>query len=201
MQYPGTRQAQQGAILVVSIVLLLVMSIIGLSAVVSSTLQEKMAFNAQQKTLSRYNAESAIRTAEDWLSANVQSQLSVAQFNGANGLYSEFAIVGLTQQVPLSDDINDVSNAALWSNANSIEVNVLSTNVQARNPRYAIEFMGRDKGTAGTTVTLPDDNRVTAYPFIFRITAIGFARDTNVYSVLQSYYRTGYGPGVFTYDD
>lgn len=201
MHYVGKNQAQQGAILVVSIVLLLIMSIIGLSAVVSSTLQEKMAFNSQQKTLARYNAESAIRTAEAWLTANVQSQASVAQFNGANGRYSEFAIVGLTNEVPLSADLADISNGALWSNANSVEVNTLSANVQSRNPRYAIEFMGRDKGKAQTVLMKPDDNSVTAFPFIFRITAIGFARDTNVYSVLQSYYRTGYGTGVFTYDD
>lgn len=195
---------QEGAVLVVALVLLLVMSLIGLSSVVSSTLQEKMASNAQQRTLARANAEVGLVAAETFLTNNIKSSSALASFNGGTlGLYSAFHVndvIASDQLAPRTNSLADESNPALWTNANSVEVLNLSDKVKARNPRYVIEYVGR-RSQSGTPVWSPSGPIERGAPHLFKITAIGWSRDTGVYSVLQSHYMTGTGAGVFVYED
>ncbi len=56
---------QQGAVLIVSLLMLLVMTIIGLSAMRSTTLEEKMAGNYRNSNIAFQAAESALRDGEN----------------------------------------------------------------------------------------------------------------------------------------
>ena len=58
---------QQGAVLAISLIILLLMTIIGVSAMQSTTLQEKMAGNLRDSNLAFQAAESALRDAENYL--------------------------------------------------------------------------------------------------------------------------------------
>lgn len=51
---------QRGAVLLVSMIMLLVLTLIGVSAMSTATIEEKMAANAQQKAITFQAAESAI---------------------------------------------------------------------------------------------------------------------------------------------
>lgn len=208
-------QGQRGATLVIALIILLVMSMIGISNMQSSTLQERMAGNAKQKTISRISAESALNVAENWLKENIRNSNSLQQFNGSQtGLYSavrtRFGAAAPVHQGNAA--ISDVTIAESWDNR-GVELTSTSSSSSssggsqsARQPRYIIEFIGRDTGTGYREVLIQDYEAKQGSgaaadidPYLFRITAIGWGTDQKIYSVLESIYKTGYGPGNFVY--
>lgn len=62
--YPG----QRGAALVVGLIFLLVMTLIGVAAMRSTGLQERMAGNLRDRSLAFQAGEAALRAGEQWLS-------------------------------------------------------------------------------------------------------------------------------------
>lgn len=205
---PPHLHGQSGATLVIALIILLVMSMIGVSNMQSSTLQERMAANTKQKTTARIAAESALNTAEKWLDNNLNSSADLALFNGTLGLYSAVA-TRYNNAAPIwtgSEAIADVTLAENWaSRGHNPAVDIVSTGLVANQPKYVIEFLGRDTGTAARNVNDYDADGSARRgagdfsPYIFRIIAIGWAKDSNIYTVLESTYRTGYGPGNFSY--
>jgi type IV pilus assembly protein PilX len=63
-QLPDRRQSQSGVALIVALILLVVMTLLGLGAMRSVTLEEKMAANTFDRSLSFQAAESTLRQAE-----------------------------------------------------------------------------------------------------------------------------------------
>ena len=199
---PITNQNQRGTILLVSLVLLLVMTVIGVATMEGSTLQERMASNDRQQTIAQNAAEFALRTAEQWVLANVQSTDDLVMFDGGDGLYSDVPRPDpLGDQVPLPDDV-DVDDADPWVLGLGVEVDGLQDNSVALNPRYIIEYAGTMRLKLGTQLNvLNNGNNVSPQdPHVFRITAIGWSRDANIFRVLEGSVVTGSGNGVFTYN-
>lgn len=62
--YPKTCRTQTGVVLVISLIILLLLNLIGLSAMQTTALEEKMAGNFRDKSLAFQVAESALRAAE-----------------------------------------------------------------------------------------------------------------------------------------
>lgn len=192
---------QKGATLVVALIILLVMTMVGVSSMRGTTLQERMASNSRQYQLSKNAAELALRDAETWLTNNVTSSANFAQFtNNTVGLYSNILLTGTTQVNPLANTV-DVRDDNAWA-ALGREVTGLSSTSTSRNPRYIIEYIGRGVHPAYSTGNkikkLGEEAEENPDPYFFRITAIGWGRDTNIYTVLESTYRTGTGMS-FTY--
>jgi len=71
-QPTSMRAAQRGVALVVSLVLLLVATLIGLASVRGTNLQERMTANMYDRSLAFQRAESALRAAEDAITTNWQ---------------------------------------------------------------------------------------------------------------------------------
>jgi len=202
-QMPGVASArQQGAVLIVAMVILLVMTVLGVSSQVSSVLQQKMSTAYQQRNLAGLAAESALRAGEAWMNANVTSTLQLNQFVGnTQGLYSNYTVLNVFDiTAPASGNLLDIADASLWTNANSIAV-INYDNSVAKSPRYIIEYVGRDKGSgAGDAQDYNDNSAATSRkPHVFQISAIGWSRTEGIYQVLESTYRTGRGPGNFDY--
>jgi len=196
----GSRQ--QGAILVVALVILLLMTMVGLTSSVNTVLQQKMSIAYQQRGMSSLAAETALRTAEAYLTANITRTPNLSNFSGGTlGLYANYTVLGSFLEVaPASDSLNNVVDPSLWTAANSIEVVGYDPSV-ALPPRYIIEYIGRDKGT-GNKLLIDynnSNNAASVEPHAFQITAIGWSRDEGIYSVLQSTFKTGKGPGNFVY--
>lgn len=193
---------QDGAVLVVAMVILIVMTIIGVSSRVSSSLQQKMSTAYQQRILAGYAAEAALRTAEAWLTTNVRSTGNISNFSSNNaGLYSNYTLPGeISVTKPADNSLADVTDASLWLAANSVAVTTYDSTA-ANQPRYIIEYIGRDKGTANKVIIDYNDpnNAASIDPHVFQISAIGWSKDAGIYQVLQSSYKTGQGPNVFTY--
>lgn len=129
IQRPTKHSARQGGVaLFISLVLLLVLTIIGVSAVQSTSLEVRMARNDQDSLLAFQAAESALRDAENFLDGIT----SIAGFanNGANGLWT----VADFNQTPRWQ------TAGLWSGNQS----VLAANAiagVAEQPRFIVEHL------------------------------------------------------------
>src|SRR5690606_22739273 len=100
---------------------------------------------------------------------------------------------------PLDSDV-DVTNPEHWEDLGAEAETELNLSQQ---PKYIIEYVGRDiRGSAGSKVRMLDAearNSADLSPYFFRITAIGWGNDKNIYTVLESTYKTGYGDAAFVY--
>ena len=195
--------SQRGATLVIALIILLIMSLIGISNMQSSTMQERMAANNRQKTVALYAAESALTAAEEWVQDNVRSVGDLLRFSGGDGLYSITDVSSGISAAPLSNHVADVTDPDSWGDfgVSSIgETPIVDINLVSQQPRYVIEYIGIDKGTAGSDVSElnADTHDKPSIAYMFRITAIGWGKDDNIYTVLESVIRTGSG-AFFSY--
>ncbi|WP_313556242.1 pilus assembly PilX family protein [Teredinibacter franksiae] len=190
--------SQRGATLVIALIILLIMSLIGISNMQSSTMQERMAANNRQKTVALYAAESALTAAEEWVQDNVRSVGDLLRFSGSDGLYSRTDVSSGISAAPLLNHVADVTDPDSWGDfgVSSIgETPIVDINLVSQQPRYVIEYIGIDKGTAGSDVSElnADTHDKPSIAYMFRITAIGWGKDDNIYTVLESVIRTGSG--------
>jgi type IV pilus assembly protein PilX len=119
------RSDQRGSALIVSLIILIVMTVLGLTAMSGSGLQEKMAGNNRDMALAFQAAEAALRDGEAYYENTVVSL--GAAFNGNN--------VGLYPQGSNPDIFSD----ATWTNA---RVYAGTIDGVAEQPRYIIELIG-----------------------------------------------------------
>ena len=182
---------QKGAALAVSLLILMVMTVLGISAMSTTTLQERMANNHRQNQLAFQSAEAALRTAEAWLVANVTGVTALrANFNNAApvaGLYSERSPVIVDPTRPLPAGVNLFDDTGWLAAGNAVAVNTVNTATLTQSPRYIIQYVGRvgppPKDYSGKK---PDKRE-----YGFRITAIGWGEGANPTSryLLQSNFR------------
>ena len=181
------KRQQRGVILIVALIMLLVMTVAGVTTMTGSTLQEKIAGNQRQQMTARINADQGLKAAETYLDSlhpgrSINKALLQSQFSSTNGLYTAIAPLNGGVAIELEFDRVDRSE---WTIDNSIavpnETNVLS--------RYAIEYLG---GISEEGFVLEDDKSgepgESSKRKVFRITAIGFGNNSNVFSILESYY-------------
>ncbi|PCK03657.1 MAG: hypothetical protein COA42_20200 [Alteromonadaceae bacterium] len=200
---------QQGATLIIALVVLAVMTVLGISTMKSATLQERMASNHRQKIIARNAAESALREAERRLAVNMTSKTSIYNAIAVPGsvvmdamglaLYSDVVLdasfsVAPFHPKPLSNVFTDLSDDQDWlllaNLASSVAVENLSDE-WAYPPRFVIEYFGESR-EPGRFASLDDSaGGGDAYPQVFRVTAIGWSQNPNIYSVLQSTFFTG----------
>lgn len=84
---PNSRSGQTGAVLVTSLLFLLVMSLLGLTAMNVAVLEEKMAGNLRDRGLAFQAAETALRSAELMLAAATGLTDMLKHFQCRPGLY------------------------------------------------------------------------------------------------------------------
>lgn len=167
----------RGVALFISLVLLLVLTIIGVSAVQTTTLETRMARNEHDMLLAFQAAESALRDAEDELDGIVTT--TVFTDGGAGGLWT-VADLG---------DTNRWEQTGVWDGGGSV---VAATGVGAfvaEPPRYLIEHVA--------TVVREENAYQINDPYaansadrieMFRITAHGVGGSTNTRVLLQTTY-------------
>jgi type IV pilus assembly protein PilX len=175
----GKPLAQQGIVLIVSLIMLLLLTLIGTTGMQTTSLEEKMAGNMRDRNLAFQAAESALTAGEQYL-VNVAifpTPFCTSTDGRANGRYK-----------PMDKDCNGVTDLdannkpiqlwdnTVWDSGASVALTGAMSNLSA-NPRYIIEDMScpTPPCAAGT-----HSYRVTAR-------ASGGSADTVV--ILQSIYR------------
>lgn len=169
---PGRIRAEQGSALIVSLILMLVITIIGLTALQGTTMQTRMATAMRDRSLAFEAAEAALRDAEGWLDAQLTAGTKPdASNNGSTGVW----IAKAPQTAAGQDDYTE------WTIRNWEDVG------QAYPLRNGAEIPGLDRGRQPRVVIEewqfePDDLSGPAGRQYYRITtnAPGAAPETSV---------------------
>jgi type IV pilus assembly protein PilX len=88
----NVKQYQHGAALVVSLIILLVMTLIGITSLRTTTMEERMAGNMRDRLLAFESAEAGLRFAETYI-RNFVFTLGSFDQDGSDGLYSDAPLV------------------------------------------------------------------------------------------------------------
>lgn len=176
--------SQKGAVLVLSLILLIVLTMIGITAMKTSTFEERMAFNLQDSNLAFQAAESALREAERRIDAKTtlphELPCPAAEDGGCSSV--EILISSSTN----FDDVSDFEQMSYtdWS-ANGQEI-ANSVDGTAANARYIIREVRFVPDSLNVGHGVPPGR------YLYEITAVGVGETDRAEKVLQSTFLRRY---------
>lgn len=186
-RFPGPRR-QQGAILVVALMFLVLLTIIGVSSISGVTLEEKMAGNLREQNLAFQAAESALRDAEIDLETAIPGPPGGRDPMTITGHFPVTALCtgAFTNGVCRNTDFKaEIVTASGWDWTSATKTVAYGAFTLAepmpsvfQQPRYVIEYLP-EKDDASTT---PPTRH-------FRISARGWGANQNTSVTLQTVYR------------
>jgi type IV pilus assembly protein PilX len=170
---------QRGAALITSLIILLVLTVLGVSAMSTSSLEELMAGNLRDQNLSFQAAEAALQDGERYIDGWGGTPPTATSSGDNNGVYStdEFGLYERT-----AFDTTNVWNNAVATTYGADTAIAISDlgDVQAL-PMYIIEeedFIAKDASFKAQT------QREGAY--YYRVTARGVGASSNAVTLLQT---------------
>lgn len=168
----GTLRRQSGAVLVISLIILLVMTVIGVTAMRRTTIEEKMAGNLRDRNLAFQAAEAALRDAQTWLAD--QAVPPEADDTASNGIW--------TMNAP-----GDVEDPDFDWATDGVEYGA-DTNAAAMvglsaPPRYLIELQAYIPDSSSVD---PEAAALGKGQYYYRVTGIGYGGSDTAESVLQA---------------
>ena len=162
---------QDGAALLVCLIILVLVTLIGLTTMKSATLQEKMSGGNSDKSLAFQAAEMTLRDVEQHIRANISSVSGFAA-GCAAGL-----CLAPTNGSSMADTVDwDSAGAATYGAASG----AAAIGGVARQPKYIIELLSEMPPPLGYSVKAASTG--TAY----RITALAYGRQEATRVMLQS---------------
>ncbi|MES2673267.1 MAG: PilX N-terminal domain-containing pilus assembly protein [Pseudomonadota bacterium] len=172
---------ERGAVLIVGLIMLLLLTVIGLASIRGSDMQERMAGNMRDRNIGFQAAEAALRTGE-MVSSDI-SALAVPRAINSNGYFDNLniTVTGRPTRPALWDK-------AIWeTGTNSIKLADETMKKVVDQPRYVIEkiivpFDSANQG-GGVDTGSPQDDK-----FYYRITSRGLGGTADSEVVLQSTY-------------
>lgn len=181
-QSPLAFSAQRGVALVLALVFLLLLTLIGITALNTTSLEEKMAGNVKDRNLAFQAAESALALGENWL----YTQLGKPIFpNTGIGLHTP--ATGTTEN--WDDNTNWSSKSVTYPNlpGQSGSGTLGKINTQ---PKYMIEDMGEVPESGGSLVL--SSSYKGKGTTILRVTTRGTGGTDAAVVMLQSTYSRDY---------
>lgn len=177
MRSTATPRRERGASLIVALLFLVVLTVLGLVAVRSSTMQERMAGNDRDRATAFEAAEATLRDAERDILNNVTPGDPFAT-DCADGLcLPATTATPRWNEVAWDDDDSRVYGAT--SGAGDYPVDV------AQPPRYIVELLPDIPAGAGNTLR-PNSHSSTSGGTAYRVTARGWGRRDSTQVMLQS---------------
>ncbi len=194
------RKQQRGSALFISLIILVGVTLIGLSSMSSSIMQEKMAGNYRQEDLAFQAAASAMRWAEFWLlGRKTRPEPSDCMLDIAAGCSPDIDAVLAKGSF---DESPPETMSKYWWQAQARRFGRLYENWGnaaagsewqlpglADQPRYTIEEMARVKFGSG----LEGDDMVQNYIFVYRVAAAGVGEIDTGAAVVESHFIRRYG--------
>jgi len=165
----------RGAVLITGLIILVVLSVIGLVAMQSTTLQERMAGNLEQRDSAFQMAEAGLRDAEAWLSN--PDMVVLPSFSSTAGLYA-------------NADPARIKGANFWADGSpgnyfSYQAQDLADVTDGPLPRYIIEYMMAVKVDGNESAKFGAEEEDAQ---MFKITSRGVSPNGRVEVILQSTY-------------
>jgi type IV pilus assembly protein PilX len=193
--FPGN---QRGAVLIVSLIFLVILTMLGLTAMTSTTFEERMAGNSRDAAIAHHAAEAALREARDEvLDINSNSRhLHMSWFSlppvddvGACAISGicrsrQLLPVGTTKPVTLPDLPTNVNWTETAKGGTTAEYGEWSS-AQAlfgvsKRPRYTIELFCASLAVEG--------RNTGSLCRLYRFTAVGWGKNPNTQVTLQETY-------------
>lgn len=185
---------QRGAVLVVSLLILLILTIIGVTAMSNSSLEEKMAGNMRDRSLAFQSAEAALRAGENLIEA-LPDIPSLANDDCTDGLCTARENdadydPSLAPTHPHWIDQRWVENGNhenlhVWTTANRHRVYANTIAEVSSQPMFIIEFLAYVAPPGSPVGYIP----AAGDPEMYRITALATGGSPNSRVLLQSTYR------------
>lgn len=178
-----SQRRQAGAVLLTSLLILLVLSLLAVSSMQNSTLQERMVSAQREGFMAMEGAELALREAE----RAIDNLASPSGLGSLSGFYER-------GDAPRGKNIFLASN---WSGTNSVAVTVPTVNDKAlfpEAPRYLVEYVGDAQisvGNESADVNMTNYSHETGASVAkaFRIVARGTGATGEGQRILEEYYR------------
>lgn len=170
------RVTQKGVALVMSMVFLLILTLIGVTAMSTSALEERMAGNLVDKNYALQAAESALLAGEQWIiNQGAMPTFSPPQPN--DGLF-----------LP-STGVDPVwaESTGVWASADVI--NYVGLGKVKTQPMFIIEYMGKASTSKGKTTGAGYGAASNPEIDIFRITSRGTGGTNDAVTMVQSTYE------------
>ncbi|MEX1198077.1 MAG: PilX N-terminal domain-containing pilus assembly protein [Pseudohongiellaceae bacterium] len=180
----GNPGRQRGAVLIFCLVFLLVLTLMGVSSMESTILEERMAGNMQDYSAAFQAAESALTEGEQWLAG--QAIWPTASDDGSTGVWVREAMdPDADNSVPWWRETSR-NTSSWWQNNARVAPGAPGL---AENPRFVIEEYR--VATSGESVALGTGSQDRSRVF-HRITARGTGRNASSVVQLQSTYVRSY---------
>ena len=173
---------QAGAVLVLSLILLIVLTLIGITAMKTSNFEERMAFNLQDSNLAFQAAESALKEAERTLDAktSLPHELPCPDDGGCSSVE---VLISSSTSFDDAEDFKLMSYADWTANGQAIANSVDGTAADARYIIREVRFVP-DSLNVG--------HGVPPGRYLYEITAVGVGETDRAEKVLQSTFLRRY---------
>ena len=182
---------QRGMVLVLALVFLLLLTLLGITALNTTSLEEKMAGNVKDRNLAFQAAESALTLAESWINAQIGKPVFP---NTSIGLYlPDTGISGDPDSVDnWNENIWTGSNVVAYPNTPGQTGSGTLGKISAQ-PKYIIEDMGEIEESSGSLTFATDyKGSKKGSTTVLRITASGTGGTSAAVVMVQSTYARSF---------
>lgn len=183
---------QRGAVLVLALIFLLLLTIVAISTSGRSLMQERMAGAMRNAQQAEWSAENALRGVEWNLFSGTAG---VACYNSSNPATISAKVSAFRQSsIWLTDGATEYKGAGVGIDYTTASTDAaLSTAVMARNPWYIVEYLGQDLSPNNATSAAREagsSGTATARFYLYRITARATGGSPNTIRVVESTFVT-----------
>jgi type IV pilus assembly protein PilX len=176
----GKQSKQSGVVMFVALILLLILSLLGVTAARMQTVEERMARNDNNREIGAQAAEAALRAAE----VGLETGTITIPFPSGGGMY----VPDLSQGSPLIGmDWTNAANTLAYSSPLVTGPALTSLPTVSQNPKIVIEQMistaiaSQDISVASLTGS--------GQVYVYRVTAQGVGADNSSTTMLQTIVR------------
>lgn len=174
------KKNERGAVLIIALIMLLILTVLGVAVMESSVIEERMAGNAIDRNRAFQAAETALRMGEQQIANLVQQPIAVNGPSNASPSVLGSVIVGS----PSWWSAGAVNDAWWLANGRDSALGWAAANTVRNDPRYVIEEY--DTVCDGAVTPTLSECKI-----VYRVTAFAWgARNSTV--ILQSLYARRY---------
>lgn len=165
-------QKQSGAVLIIGLLILLVMTVLGITGMSTTSIQERMAGNDRDRQIAFQAAEAALRHGEDFIRNASAAALASSNFTATctNGLCARID-TGSTDNWLVTTNWTTSGKHRVYDMVNTSEI--------IEDPKYIIEALGK-------VIIPPATSPCPTCDDAYRITALGTGSTLSSRVMLQS---------------
>lgn len=179
---PPSRPAQRGAALIVALVFLLLLTLLGVTAMGTTSLEEKMSGNLKDKTLAFQAAETGLIGGESWIA----NQIKEPEPDNSRGIYEFDSSSG--QWIWDTVDWSGTSNLVVYPDTPTQTVSGGLSAIKTQ-PKYVIEILAHIPEQGGS---LRLNTTTGSGTTVLRITARGTGGTDKAVAMVQSIYQKAF---------